>query len=301
MIRRFRRVQPAMSYAIAHLDEELPLAELAARCGLSPYHFHRTFQAATGETTKQFTSRLRLARATAMLLSQREPILNIALSCGFQSHEAFCRAFQKSFGMTPSAYRKRALASGIRAEQAAMHAALISRVSPCIRLVHIRDNKPSKAVSMTYTIGTKNIAPQPALLIRRRVKPSEIAATLAELFGRIFVHIQNNGGTISGQPFMHYIEWGPGLLTIEAGLPVASAIPGDGDIVMDSLPGGLVATTTHIGPYELLSQAHAAVQVWIHENGHQPAGSPWEVYVTDPADYPDPKDWKTDVFWPLAS
>ena len=30
-------------------------------------------------------------------------------------------------------------------------------------------------------------------------------------------------------------------------------------------------------------------------------GAPWESYLNDPSDYPDPKDWKTEVFWPLAS
>jgi hypothetical protein len=29
-------------------------------------------------------------------------------------------------------------------------------------------------------------------------------------------------------------------------------------------------------------------------------GAAWEVYVTDPADYPDPKDWKTELLWPLG-
>jgi len=31
------------------------------------------------------------------------------------------------------------------------------------------------------------------------------------------------------------------------------------------------------------------------------AGAPWESYVTDPADYPDPADWKTEIFWPVKS
>jgi len=43
------------------------------------------------------------------------------------------------------------------------------------------------------------------------------------------------------------------------------------------------------------------VQQWIADQGLVASGAPWEVYVTDPADYPDPKDWKTEVFWPLQS
>jgi amidase len=60
------------------------------------------------------------------------------------------------------------------------------------------------------------------------------------------------------------------------------------------------STTTHGGSYDSLYRAHAAVQQWIEAEGLTAAGAPWECYVTDPADYPDPKDWKTEIFWPLT-
>ena len=45
---------------------------------------------------------------------------------------------------------------------------------------------------------------------------------------------------------------------------------------------------------------HIAAGNWIEQNGLRPAGPPWEDYLTDPAEHPDPKDWKTDVCWPVA-
>jgi AraC family transcriptional regulator len=166
---------------------------------------------------------------------------------------------------------------------------------------------------MEYSVTKRELSPQPVLVIRRRVQPSGIAPALAELLQRIFLYAQQTGTALAGQPFMRYLEWGPGLLTIEAGLPIAaphsspprkSKAPEDGrgneDISAGTLPGGLVAMTTHAGPYEKLLDAHAAIQVWIEAQGLATAGAPWESYVTDPADYPDPQDWKTEVFWPLA-
>jgi AraC family transcriptional regulator len=142
---------------------------------------------------------------------------------------------------------------------------------------------------------------------------SEIGPTLAEVLPRVFQHAQQTGAAIAGQPFTRYVEWGPGLVTIEAGLPVVASgnnsnnggsasdnTAGGSEIVADSLPGGPVATVTHSGSYEKLSEAHAAIQHWIEAQGRLAAGPPWETYTTDPADYPDPQDWKTDVFWPLA-
>ena len=76
--------------------------------------------------------------------------------------------------------------------------------------------------------------------------------------------------------------------------------PADAMVAAAMLPAGPVATTMHIGTYEGLGEAYASVQQWIEVQGLTPGGAPWECYITDPAEYPDPKDWKTEVFWPLS-
>jgi AraC family transcriptional regulator len=157
---------------------------------------------------------------------------------------------------------------------------------------------------MAYSIAQKEIAPQPVLVVRRRIKPSEVATTLAEVLGYVFTHAQQNGIGLTGPPLTRYVEWGPGMLTIEAGMPVtanACETPPESEIRSDVLPGGLVATTTHSGSYDKLTEAHAAVQQWIAAEGLVAASAPWESYTTDPGDYPDPKDWKTEIFWPVSS
>ena len=293
-----------IAFAAAHLDEDLSLTALADQAGLSAFHLHRMFSSAAGETPKQFTLRLRLARASAMLLTTGDSVLDIALACGFQSHEAFCRAFRRRFGMTPSAYRARGFAGGVEAAEAREHSGVIHRVAPCINFFQTyQDGRSEQDDMMTYSITKKEIAAQPVLMVRRRVKPSEVAATLAEVLGYVFAHAQQNGIALAGQPLTRYLEWGPGLWTIEAGMPVTAhccETSCDADVRAGILPGGFVATTTHSGSYDKLNEAHAAIQQWIQAEGLTPAGAPWESYTTDPADYPDPKDWKTEIFWPLA-
>jgi AraC family transcriptional regulator len=153
---------------------------------------------------------------------------------------------------------------------------------------------------MNYAILRKELSPQPVLLVRRRVPRAEIAAALGPIFGSVVECAHKRGAALSGQPFTRYAAWGPGLLTIEAGLPVATPVTGIGDVEADSLPGGPVATTTHKGPYDQLIQAYAALELWIQEHGWRAGSAPWEVYVTDPTEHPDPKDWRTEVFWPIA-
>ncbi len=302
----FATVQPLLAYAAVSLDDDVSLTALAGKAGLSAFHLHRIFSAAIGETPKQLTMRLRLAHAAATLLVTDDSVLSVALSCGFQSHEVFIRAFRRAFGMTPSSYRRRGFAKGVTTMQARRHAALVSQVGPCIALYHIDKREEPE---MSYAIFRKELSAQPVLVMRRRVKLTEIGSALAEVLPSVFKHAQQSGAAIAGQPFTRYLEWGPGLVTIEAGIPVVASgnesddgkrASGGSEIVATCLPGGPVATVTHTGPYEKLALAHAAIQQWIESQGLLAAGPPWETYTTDPADYPDPQDWKTDVFWPLA-
>jgi AraC family transcriptional regulator len=304
MARSFREMQPVLAHVGAYLTDDLSLESLAAETGLSPFHLHRVFTAVVGETPKQLTFRLRLGRAAVLLLTTDDSVLDIALACGFRSHEVFCRAFRRRFDMTPSAYRKRGFVHNADASQAREHAGMVDKIGPCVGLYY-KEEARSKKSGMTYSITKKTLAPQPVLVVRRTVKRSEIAATIGETLPRIFQYAQQNGIALVGPPFTRYLEIGPGLLTMEPGMCVAAGTAepktsADGEIASDTLPGGLVATTTHAGPYDQLSDAYAAIQEWAKAEGLVTGQGLWEVYVTDPADFPDPKDWRTEVFWPLG-
>jgi AraC family transcriptional regulator len=295
------QMQPVLAFAASRLDEDVSLDALARSAGLSLFHLHRVFARAAGETPKQYTLRLRVDRAAALLLTTRESVLRIALDCGFQSHEAFSRAFKRRFGMSPTAYRKRGFSCGTDREQAAHHEALVKAVGPCVGLLR-RNISRRMANEMEYSITKKALAPQPVLVVRRRVKPDELANALGPAFQTLFLFAQQNALALAGPPLTRYLDWGPGVMTIEPGMPVAAhgSAPADDDIRADTLPGGFAAVTTHTGPYDGLTAAHAAVQQWIEAQGLMAAGGPWELYITDPADFPDPKDWKTEIYWPLA-
>ena len=79
---------------------------MARQYGYSPFHFHRFFSNAVGETPKQHVDRLRLERAAYKLAITGETVLEIALSVGFKNHETFSRAFKRAFGYSPRDYRR---------------------------------------------------------------------------------------------------------------------------------------------------------------------------------------------------
>ena len=192
-----------------------------------------------------------------MLLTGDRSVLDIALSCGFQSHEAFCRTFRRRFGMAPTVYRERGFATNVDRSQARTHAEIVSTVGPCIGLFHISENRRLPENEMAYSITKKELTPQPVLIVRRRVKRSDIAATIGEVLPHIFVYAQQHGIALAGLPFTRYVEMGPGLVTMEPGMRVTS--PGaasQGEVVIaDTLRGGPAATTIHAGPYDKLTDA----------------------------------------------
>lgn len=302
---RFSRVQPALAAAALRLDEDNSLGALAAEAGLSPFHLHRLFVEVAGETPKAYTQRLRLSRAGVLLVTTSRSVLDIALDCGFQSHEVFTRAFRKRFGITPTAYRGRGFTAPVDPVAARRHAAAVQLFAPCLRLFHLPLNGHSNGTDMTYDIVQKELDAQPVLLVRRKVNRSQIGSAIGEALPHIFMYAQQHGIALAGHPLTRYVEVGPGLLTIEPAMRVVSRPASEGnaapgEVVEDVLPAGSAATTIHAGPYETLTEAYAAIERWMEQNGFRPAGPPWEDYITDPAEFPDPKDWKTEVCWPVA-
>jgi AraC family transcriptional regulator len=99
------RVNLAIDHVVGRLGEPLRLADVARAARLSPFHFHRVFQALVGETLAEFVKRLRLERALVMMAhSSRSSLTTIALTCGFSSSSDFSRCFKQRYGTAPSAF-----------------------------------------------------------------------------------------------------------------------------------------------------------------------------------------------------
>ena len=101
----FRRVRRGQEYLHASACSDPDLAEIARQACLSPYHFHRAFTLAFGQTPHQYRNRLRLERARRMLQSGGMTVTEICGSVGFESASSFCLLFRRTFGVPPSSMR----------------------------------------------------------------------------------------------------------------------------------------------------------------------------------------------------
>ena len=278
---------------------EVSLEALARRAGWSAFHLHRAFRRVARETPKQYTLRVRLAGAAARLAATRDTVLRVALAAGFSSHEVFTRAFRRRYGCSPAAYRAVALA-GATSAQRARHVELVDSIAPCVSLYRMSAESARNAVMPMLEIARKEIAAQPMLFVRRRCSRAELAQTIGLCLGAAFGHAQKTGAAVAGYPFVRYAAMGAGLLTIEGGCPIAAPAAGDGEVEAGTLQGGSVVVAMHAGAYDQLPATYAEMERWMETQGYRAAGAPWESYVTDPGEYPEAADWRTEVYWPIA-
>jgi transcriptional regulator GlxA family with amidase domain len=100
------RVQQAVAFMESTIDRPLPMAEIAARTGLSVRRMEGLFRAAFGLTPGAFFLDLRLQAARRLLSDTRHPVAVVAMRCGFSSPATFARAFAKRFALSPTAFRR---------------------------------------------------------------------------------------------------------------------------------------------------------------------------------------------------
>lgn len=318
MATRFQHLLPALNRLAASPDP-VDLDQVGQDVCLSPGRVQRVFAAIVGESPKRYQARVRLQRAAALLVGTDARIVDIAIASGFESHEAFTRAFARSHGVPPSRFRTEAAERGRGFGTEAVR--LASSTAPCIGLYRrgLDDTTSPPATTAVdrdrveeyqsvmdqpaYDIDKQPIEATPILYGRRKLDRDRVADGLAEVLPAAFGHAMANGLAMTGPPFVRYVEQSPAFVTVEAGVPLAEPAPtpdASTDLEVGELPGGIAAVTVHRGPYETLAEAHLALDRWMADNGLEAGGAPWEVYLTDPAEVPDPAEWMTQVVWPLA-
>jgi AraC family transcriptional regulator len=98
-----RRVQVFIE---ANLGGEIRLADLAARAGLSAYHFARAFKVSAGQTPRAFVESRRIAFASRLIADTTQPLAAVAVDAGFGTQSRLTTVFRRQTGFTPAEYRR---------------------------------------------------------------------------------------------------------------------------------------------------------------------------------------------------
>jgi transcriptional regulator GlxA family with amidase domain len=88
------------------VENPLDMQQISARVGISARQIERLFREQIGTSPKTFYLKLRLARARTLLRQTVDPILGIALDCGFGSTSHLYHAYKRVFGIAPTDERR---------------------------------------------------------------------------------------------------------------------------------------------------------------------------------------------------
>ncbi|HJQ39538.1 MAG TPA: helix-turn-helix transcriptional regulator, partial [Thermoanaerobaculia bacterium] len=87
--------------------------DIAAECGVSPFHLARVFKAETGISVHQYLLRIRMEQALSRLRDGETQLSRLALDLGFSSHSHFSTSFRRHFGESPAGVRARSMTRAV--------------------------------------------------------------------------------------------------------------------------------------------------------------------------------------------
>lgn len=284
-IPRIERAVALLADAVARGDALPGLDELAAAAAFSPFHFHRVYRALTGETVGRTVARLRLLHALQLLSDPARAVTEAALAVGYETPQAFSRAFREALGASPSELRASPgrLASGI---------ARLSRAPS----VPEPDGPPLR-------VEVVSVAPFRVVALRNTGAYED----LDQVYGRLFEWAGGRGlleslAGLYGMPLEDRREAAPIGYAFDAMLAFGMPVGPDPDagIAVATLGGGRYARIRHVGAFTgLEALTDRLLAEWLPASGEALREAPiHHEYLDDPEQVPEAL-LRSDVYVPL--
>ena len=150
-------------------------------------------------------------------------------------------------------------------------------------------------------IEVTNVSSMPALSVKDSIEVTNIGLFLEKYYPILYTYALRNETSPTGHPYAIYHEpWDSiGMNFVEAGISTIDHISGENEIQSVMSPGGKVVKAIYFGPYEKIYPVYRAIKQYMKVLDLESAGNPWEVYVTDPMQEPDPTKRETIVYFPI--
>ncbi|MDL2263048.1 AraC family transcriptional regulator [Synergistaceae bacterium OttesenSCG-928-I11] len=282
------RMNEALKYIEGNLDGEIDFGEMSRIAGCSEHHFRRMFSSLAGIPLGEYVRRRRLSTAAAELLRSGVRVIDVALKYGYDSPEAFARAFHAMHGITPGQAR-RCAAPVMKAYPPVTFQLTVK--GGCIMEYRIVEKGAFSIVGFKKRIALQfeGVNPQMDSLVQRLTP--EVAAELKSLCdvepsGILSVSTNFAERTAEGSELDQYM----GVATTKA--PPAR---------YDTLPveASAWAVFTSIGPFpKALQDTWAGIYAeWFPTSGYESTGGP-EILWNESPDTSKP-DYRSEIWVPV--
>jgi AraC family transcriptional regulator len=275
--KRIERVIAAVAQSLEQ-EQELPsTAALAAVANFSAFHFMRVYRALAGESLGATVQRLRLVRAAHLLVASPAPISEISGRVGFETPQAFARAFRQHFGVAPG------------------------------------EARVANVASRTATAAPAPLQPQPSIRVDVvALKPFRVAvirtegaySRLDEVYRGLFEWMAKRGALESiagiwGVPMHDRRDTPEANYSFDCCLAISSDIGGGDGVALADLGGGEYLRYLHEGSFDRLDESHDGLFRELLAHGWQLRDAPvLHEYLNDPDETPEP-DLRTHVYVPI--
>ena len=120
------------------------------------------------------------------------------------------------------------------------------------------------------------------------------------IYGEIAAYMGRNSIPFAGPPFAMYYNMDMDDLDVEIGFPVGKAEAGEGRVKAGKLPGGRMATATHLGPYTSIEETYNTLTAFVGQQGLETESYMYEEYLNSPEDTP-PEKLATSIYFILKN
>jgi AraC family transcriptional regulator len=277
-----KRFDLVLAYIDANLEGDLSVKMLSQVANFSAFHFHRQFTAFVGVPVSRYVQLMRLRRAAHGLSSLADySVLDAAFGAGFESPEAFSRAFRRAFGTTPSAFRKQ---PNWQVWSAVFTIPHFSRsIIMQIRIVEFRE---VRVAALEHCGAPVLINESVRKFIEWRMQSGQSPVASSRSFGIPF----GNPDTTPAEEFRFAI----------CGEIHEAVAANEFGVTERVIPGGRCVVVRHVGSTDYIGESiYPIYRDWLPTSGEELRDQP--LFFDYLSIYPEtPQDqWQTDIYVPL--
>lgn len=254
------RMQRVLDHIDRHLDGDLDLDAMSGVAAFSKFHFHRQFKATFGLSLHRYVQLARMRQASKRLADGQGPsVTDIALDAGYETPDAFARAFRQRFAQSPSRFRKS------------------PDWEPWLAALGPLNTARSRIMQQTFTsdqVTIREVAPTRVAIFEHRGDPATLDVTIQK-----FIAWRKAAGlSPSTSPTFNvwHSEGRPAdaadyRMDLCVGLGAGQAIePGDGAVRAGEIPGGRCAVLRVTGDTHNLEPAALYLyRDWLPASGEE--------------------------------